>query len=68
MLHQGWKWAFKQKLTLLLPDPISNSPYCLPYNSYDFSSKNLALDRLIIPKFRFLFIFITSMLDIVLIL
>ena len=30
-------------------DLISNSPYCLPYNSYDVSSENLVLDQLIIP-------------------
>ena len=30
---------------------ISNSPYYLPYNSYDVSSENLVLDQLIIPKF-----------------
>ena len=28
---------------------ISNSPYYLPYNSYDVSSENLVLDQLIIP-------------------
>ena len=27
-------------------DLLSNSPYCLPYNSYDVSSKNLVLDQL----------------------
>ena len=27
----------------------SNSPYYLPYNSYDVSSENLVLDQLIIP-------------------
>ena len=30
-------------------DLISNSPYYLPYNSYDVSSENLVLDQLIIP-------------------
>ena len=30
-------------------DLISNSPYCLPYNSYNVSSENLVLDQLIIP-------------------
>ena len=25
--------------------PNSNSPYCLPYHSYDASSKNLLLDQ-----------------------
>ena len=28
---------------------ISNSPYYLPYNSYDVSLENLVLDQLIIP-------------------
>ena len=31
------------------PDLINNSAYCLPTNSYDVSSENLVLDRLIIP-------------------
>ena len=30
-------------------DLISNSPYCLPYNSYDVSSGNLVLDQPMIP-------------------
>ena len=30
-------------------DLISNSLYCLPYNSYEVSSENLVLDQLIIP-------------------
>ena len=30
-------------------DLISNSPYHLPYNSCDVSSKNLVLDQIIIP-------------------
>ena len=28
---------------------ISNSPYCMPYNSCDVCSENLVLDPLIIP-------------------
>ena len=28
---------------------ISNSPYCLRYNSYDIGSENLILNQLIIP-------------------
>ena len=28
---------------------ISNSPYCLPYNSYDVSSEKLELDQPLIP-------------------
>ena len=37
-------------LTLSLPDRISNTPYCLPYNSRDVGSENLALDQPIIPR------------------
>ena len=37
-------------LTLQLPDQIWNSPYCQPYNSYNFSSENLVLDQLINPN------------------
>ena len=55
-------------LTLLLPDQICNSPYCQPYNSYSFSSENLVLDQLIIPKLIFFFILIIYLVDIVLIL
>ena len=35
-------------LTILLPDFISDAPYCLPYNSYDVGVKNFVLDWLII--------------------
>ena len=58
-------------LTLSLPDLIlSNTPYCLPYSSYDVSTENLVLDQLTITQliFLFFFILITSFLDIVLIL
>ena len=48
-------------------DLISNSPYCLPYNSHDVDSENLVLDQLIISKLIFFFILITCLLDIVLI-
>ena len=46
-----------------LPDPISNSPYCLSCNW-----ENLVLDQFIRPKFKIFFILITCLLDIVLIL
>ena len=49
-------------------DLISNSPYYLPYNSYDVSLENLVLDQLIIPWLIFFSILITYLLDIVLIL
>ena len=59
-------------MILFLPfhhqDLISNSPYCLPYNSYDVNSENLALDQLKIPALTFFFILITCLLDIILIL
>ena len=52
-------------LTLRSHDLMNNSPYCLPYNSYDVSSENLVLDQLIIPFTISLFILITCVLDIV---
>ena len=30
-------------------DLVSNSPYCLPYSSYEVSLENLVLDQLVIP-------------------
>lgn len=33
-------------------DVNSYSPDCLPYSSYDASSENLVLDRLIIPQLK----------------
>ena len=60
--------AFIQQPTFHSKDLISNSPYCLPYNSYDVSLENLVLEQLIIPLLIFFFILITSLLDIVLIL
>ena len=55
-------------LTLQLPDQISHSPYCQPYNPYNVSSENLVLDQLIIPKLIFFFILITYLVDIALML
>lgn len=49
-------------------DLISNYPYCLSDNSYNVRFENLVLYHLIIPKLIFVFVFITSVLDIVLIL
>ena len=49
-------------------DLICDSPYCLPYSSFDFSLENLVLDQLIIPYLIFFFILIACLLDIVLIL
>ena len=50
----------------LTQDPIFNSPYCQPYNSFNVSS---VLDQpIIIPKSIFFIILITYLVDIVLIL
>ena len=49
-------------------DLISNSPFCLPYNSYDISQENLGLDQPMISWLIFFFILLTYLLDIVLIL
>ena len=57
-----------QYLTLSLPDKICNSPYHQSYNSYNFSSENLILDQLIIPKLIFFFFLNTYLVDTVLIL
>ena len=35
--------------TLSLPWSLYNSPYCLPYNSYDVTLGSLVLDQQIIP-------------------
>ena len=48
-------------------DLISNSPYFVSYTSRDVSLENLVLDQLIISYLIFPFIFITCLLDIVLI-
>ena len=42
---------------------ISNSPYCLSYNSFDVSSENLVLDQLI--SLLFIFFCFICLLDIV---
>ena len=55
-------------LTLYLPDQICYFLYCQIYNSCNVSSEDLVLNQLIIPKFIFLFILVTCLLDIVLIL
>ena len=48
-------------------DLISNSTYCMPYNSCDISFENLVLDQLIILQMIFFLVFITCLLDSVLI-
>ena len=49
-------------------DLTSNSPYYLPYSSFDVSLEDLVLDHFIISQLIFFFILITCLLDIVLIL
>ena len=41
--------SLTEHFTLRSHDLISNSPYSLPYNSYDVGLENLKLDLLIIP-------------------
>ena len=53
-------------LILSLPRFISNSPYFLPYSSYDASLENLVSDQLTIPQLIFFLIPITCLFDIVL--
>ena len=71
MFKQFWKDYSSNTFIILKPfhsqDLISNSPFCLPYNSYDVSSENLLLDQLLIPWLTFVFFLITCLLDIVLI-
>ena len=43
VLSSDWSLTFNP------PDLISNSPYCLPYSSWDVSLENLGSDQLIIP-------------------
>ena len=49
------KWILNTRHKKCLRDLISNSPYCLPYISYDVSLENLVLDRLIIPLVNWYF-------------
>ena len=51
-------------LTLSL---LCNSIYCLLYNPYDVSSKNLILNQMIIPKLIFFVTLVTCLCDIVMI-
>ena len=52
---------------MLYWDQICNSPYCQPYDSYNFNSQNLVLDQIIIPKLIFFSVLITYLVDVVLI-
>ena len=59
---------FFEMLINLNPHQICNSPYRQTYTSYNFSSENLVLDQLIIPKYMlFFFILIIYLVNIVLI-
>ena len=49
-------------------DLISDSPYCLPNNSYDVILDNLVLDQLVISLWIFFFILTTFLLGIALVL
>ena len=46
----GFFSRFLFPLPLSAQNLISNSPYCLLYNSYDASSENLVLDQLENPQ------------------
>ena len=46
----GFFGRFLFPLPLSAQNLISNSPYCLLYNSYDASSENLVLDQLENPQ------------------
>ena len=50
-----FKWYFKCCSPFHSQLFISNSPFCLPHNSYDVSLENLILDQLIVPLLIFLF-------------
>ena len=50
----------------ILQDLINNSPYYLPYNSYDVTLENLVMDLLKIPSLLFFSILVTCLLDIAL--
>ena len=58
----------RPKLRPYSQDLNSNSPYCLPYKSYNVSLENLVLDQLMIPWLIFVFILITCLDGIALIL
>ena len=49
-------------------DLISDSPYCLPNNSYDVILDNLVLDQLVISLWIFFFILTTFLFVIALVL
>ena len=62
-----WRYLFTEAFFLPFDSHnlISNSLYCLTYNSFDVNLENLVLDQLIIPWLIFYFIIITCLLDIV---
>ena len=54
-IHLGKKTQTRPFKPFHFQDLISNSPYCLPYNSYDVSSENVVLNHLIILYLIFFF-------------
>ena len=66
-IHLGKKTQTRPFKPFHFQDLISNSPYCLPNNSYDVSSENVVLNHLVILYLIFFFILITCLFDIVLI-
>ena len=52
-----WRYLFTEAFFFFLTfdshDLISNSLYCLTYNSFDVNLENLVLDQLIIPNWYF---------------
>ena len=50
-----FKWYFKFCSPFHSQVFTSNSPFCLPHNSYDVTVENLILDQLIVPLLIFLF-------------
>ena len=53
-----------ENFIFLFPLSLPRFPFCLPYNSHDVSSENLASDQLIIPQLIFLCILSTCLLEI----
>ena len=67
--HIKVRWAGSYNFIPFNPqDILSNSRYCLPYNSYEASLENLLLDQLVIPLIVFFLFLIAFLLGIVFIL
>ena len=59
MNHFVLRWTLSFPWPFHSQDLFSNSPYCLPYHSYDVSLENLVLDHLITLQLIFSFVHIT---------